>query len=258
MDAGSSILSSEANNGNTNTKLLQHPVEHDESKMPSYTNLPSLQKPSSTELKLESIPLSVLSAMTAQSGNYHGIHYSNAGTNADGKTSNEILVSTKPGITINDQSSRDFHSHQGHTGLQPSKSSRNLGHTLDMQRLSTIRTISHSPISSPASPNTQSIQVDAKPALRTESKADAVSKEVAASFVQNLSEASLQEIQQAIKARVLHLVKSDGNRKRKAERAGAVETPGSKRRVACDQCNKTMVRHCDLRYSPDPLQTSLT
>lgn len=157
------------------------------------------------------------------------------------------LLPMNPEITVDDHgsSSNDYQTSPSvQIGLHRSQKPRDQGPILDVQRINTSR----SPNRSPIRQSNQTITKNEPLVIQT--KAEEVSQEVATDVVQNLSRGSLEEIEQAIKARVLSLLNPDGTRKRKAESAGIVETSNPKRRVACDQCSKTMVRRCDLRYSP--------
>ena len=191
--------------------------------------------------------------MEGGSNNHHGGNHFKAATDAEEKPFPERFMSTNPEITVNDHPSSN-HIYQsslvGQTGLPPSRKTKDLGRNIEVPRMSTSCETLYSPNRSPVSPpNIQPMQTTANSQpLLLQTKAEAVSQELAADVVQNLNCGSLAELEQAIKARVLRLLNSNRSRKRKAETAGVVETPDPKRRVSCDQCSKTMVRRCDLRY----------
>lgn len=67
----------------------------------------------------------------------------------------------------------------------------------------------------------------------------------------NLDENSLNEIQSALKFRVLRLFNPDGSRKR-THQAADLSKPTEqckRKKVACDICQTTMARQCDLKYA---------
>lgn len=81
-------------------------------------------------------------------------------------------------------------------------------------------------------------------------KAEQVSQKFALDVVKRMSTGTLEEIQSILKQSVLSLFNADGSRKRSSEDASLVETSDRKRkRVACEYCPKTMIRHCDLKYA---------
>lgn len=90
-------------------------------------------------------------------------------------------------------------------------------------------------------------------------KAEQVSQKFASDVVKRMSTGTLEEIQSILKQSVLSLFNADGSRKRSSEDASLVDTSDRKRkRVACEYCPKTMIRHCDLKYaalSSTPAQT---
>lgn len=228
-----------------NQKLPQHNIDRDESKLPSYTNLQTLQKPA-TESKLEPFKQGVVSPMQVDSSHFHLF---NVAADAGEKQYHENYMSVNPTVTV--KTVRSSHNYQppplSQTGVKSSRKPGSLG-TLDVQRVSISREASHSPNPSPIILSTrQSIQPSPKMEPVTQTKAEEVSQELASDVVKLLHCGSMEEVEQAIKARVLSLLNADGSRKRKAENAGIVETPDPKRRVSCDQCSKTMVRRCDLR-----------
>lgn len=242
-----------ADNGIANNqKLSQHTIDRDGTKLPCYTNLQTLQKSSATDSKVEPYQQSVVSSTHVESNNYHGQKPFNTTASAEERQFHNNFLPMNPGITVNDHgSSSNNHqtSRSAQIGLHTSQQPRNLGPTLDVQPMNLSRETSHSPNPTPVSPSNQRMQETTKnESIVIQTKAEEVSQEVATDVVQNLSHGSLEEIEQAIKARVLSLLNPDGTRKRKAETAGIVETPDPKRRVSCDQCNKTMGRRCDLRY----------
>lgn len=243
-----------ADNGIANNqKLSQHTIDHDGTKLPCYTNLQTLQKSSATDSKVEPCQQSVVSSTHVENNNYHGRKPFNTATGAEERQFHNNFLPMNPGITVNDHgSSSNNHqtSRSAQIDLRTNQQTRNLGSTLDVQPMNTSRETSHSPSLSPVSPSNQAMQGTTKnEAVVIQTKAEEVSQEVATDVVQNLSHGSLEEIEQAIKARVLSLLIPDGTRKRKAETAGIVEIPDPKRHISCDQCNKTMVRRCDLKYS---------
>lgn len=79
-------------------------------------------------------------------------------------------------------------------------------------------------------------------------KAEQVSQKFASDVVKSMSTGTLEEIQSILKQSVLSLFNADGSRKRSSEDASLVDTSDRKRkRVACEYCPKTMIRHCDLK-----------
>lgn len=67
----------------------------------------------------------------------------------------------------------------------------------------------------------------------------------------NLDDNSLNEIQSAFKCRVLQLFNPDGSRKR-THQAADLSNPTEqckRKKVACDICQTTMARQCDLKYA---------
>lgn len=81
-------------------------------------------------------------------------------------------------------------------------------------------------------------------------KAEQVSQKFASDVVKRMSTGTLEEIQSILKQSVLSLFNADGSRKRSSEDASLDETSDRKRkRVACEYCPKTMIRHCDLKYA---------
>ena len=252
MDAGSSLKSLEAENGIANDqKPSQYVTESDGSKIPSFTNLQTLHNPVINS-KVEPYQPNIMSAMHVHDSSYHGRPSSNSAMSAEEKQFHQNHMSMHPEITLNGLGGSD-HNYQPSPSAQiilgPIPKAGNLK-TLDVHRMSTSRETTRSPHPSPISPsNVQPIQTTPRrEPIVTQTKAEEVSQELAADVVQNLTRGSLDEIEQAIKARVLSLLNSDGSRKRKVENAGITETPDPKRRVSCDQCSKTMVRRCDLRY----------
>ena len=202
--------------------------------------------------KVEPYQQDVVAPMHVDNGTYHGRPSSKSTASAEDKRFHQNYMSMHPEITLNGLGGSNHNYQMSSSGgitldLIPKGGNLN---SLDVHRMSTSRETSRSPNPSPISPsNIQAIQASPiREPLVTQTKAEEVSQELAADVVQNLTHGSLDEIEQAIKARVLSLLNSDGSRKRKAETAGIVETPDPKRRVSCDQCSKTMVRRCDLRY----------
>ena len=188
-----------------------------------------------------------MSAMQVDSSNFHGKQHFNVADNTGDKHYHENYMSMNPTITVNTVRSSS-HVYQppllGRTVLKSSQKPGNLD-ALNVHRESRSRETSRSPNMSPS--NIQAVQPSPKKELVTKTKAEEVSQELARDVVKLLHCGSLEEVEQAIKARVLSLLNADGSRKRKAENAGIVESPNPKRRVSCDQCSKTMVRRCDLR-----------
>lgn len=84
-------------------------------------------------------------------------------------------------------------------------------------------------------------------------KAGHVSQKFALDVAKYMSTGTLEEVQSIVKQvnqSVLTLFNADGSRKRSSEDALLVETSDRKRkRVACEYCPKTMIRHCDLKYA---------
>lgn len=79
-------------------------------------------------------------------------------------------------------------------------------------------------------------------------KAERVSQIFASDVVKRMSTGTVEEIQSILKQSVLRVFNTDGSRKRSSEDASLVETSDRKRkRVACEYCPKTMIRHCDLK-----------
>lgn len=79
-------------------------------------------------------------------------------------------------------------------------------------------------------------------------KADEVSQKIAADVANRMSTGTLEEIQLILKQSVLSLFNPDGTRKRTSEEASLGDPVDPKRkRMACEYCPKTMIRHCDLR-----------
>lgn len=93
-------------------------------------------------------------------------------------------------------------------------------------------------------------------AARTMSvQADEVSRKIASDVVirMHLSSNKLAEIQSILKSNIISLFRGDGPpRKRSPEDAFPPETTDTqqRKRVACDQCPKTMTRRCDLKCVP--------
>lgn len=93
-------------------------------------------------------------------------------------------------------------------------------------------------------------------AARTMSvQADEVSRKIASDVVNRmrLSSNKLAELQSILKSNFISLFGGDGPpRKRSPEDAFPPETTDTqqRKRVACDQCPKTMVRRCDLKCVP--------
>ena len=81
-------------------------------------------------------------------------------------------------------------------------------------------------------------------------KAEQVSQKFASDVVKQMRKGTLEEIQSILKQSVLSLYNVDGSRKRTSEDASFDEASDRKRkRVACEYCPKTMIRHCDLKYA---------
>lgn len=93
-------------------------------------------------------------------------------------------------------------------------------------------------------------------AARTMSvQADEVSRKIASDVVNRmrLSSSKLAEIQSILKSNLTSLLGGDGPpRKRSPEDAFPPETTDTqqRKRVTCNQCAKTMIRHCDLKCVP--------
>lgn len=92
-------------------------------------------------------------------------------------------------------------------------------------------------------------------AARTMSvQADEVSRKIASDVVNRmrLSSNKLAELQSILKSNFISLFGGDGPRKRSPEDAFPPETTDTqqRKRVACDQCPKTMIRRCDLKCVP--------
>lgn len=79
-------------------------------------------------------------------------------------------------------------------------------------------------------------------------KADEFSQKIAADVVNRMTTGTLEEIQSILRQSVRSLFNADGTRKRNSEDASLGESVDPKRkRVACEYCPKTMIRHCDLK-----------
>lgn len=86
-------------------------------------------------------------------------------------------------------------------------------------------------------------------------QADEVSRKIASDVVNRmrLSSNKLAELQSILKSNFISLFGGDGPpRKRSPEDAFPPETTDTqqRKRVACDQCSKTMIRRCDLKCVP--------
>lgn len=86
-------------------------------------------------------------------------------------------------------------------------------------------------------------------------QADEVSRKIASDVVNRmrLSSNKLAELQSILKSNFISLFGGDGPpRKRSPEDAFPSETTDTqqRKRVACDQCPKTMIRRCDLKCVP--------
>lgn len=82
-------------------------------------------------------------------------------------------------------------------------------------------------------------------------QADEVSRKIASDVLirMRLSSNKLAELQSILKSNFISLFGGDGPRKRSPEDAFPPETTNTqqRKRVACDQCSKTMIRRCDLK-----------